>query len=377
MRILRDKNTAFSDQPAPTAYDDAVRAIKPAKAKVGAPAVPLDFSLFVASDGRGQLVDPKEVREGAKSREEIRLRIPSARPGMHAFPPAIQAKGFEPLGNKARGFDKALIADGSRPEHLDLRPVPNEVPETLRRPPFTLAHGIEVRDKYADRATTVFAPDDRRVFFDTAYPWSTCGRVDTPGGQASGAMVGPRHLLTVSHTIQWNANNTAGWVRFRPMLFDTSAPFGEAWGTRVYFKRKVTGPTIDWIEGMYDYVVVVLDRRIGDLTGWLGGKGYTDSWDGGNYWSHVGYPGDLTSGLRPTFQGSFSLDGVWYELDSHEQMSHHADVWPGQSGGPMFGWWSGAPYAVAVQSAQNGDENKASGGQDMVDLILKARAENP
>ena len=53
-------------------------------------------------------------------------------------------------------------------------------------------------------ATTIFGPDNRYIFLDTAFPWCTTGRVDTPGGQASGTMVGPRHLLTCSHTIQWN-----------------------------------------------------------------------------------------------------------------------------------------------------------------------------
>jgi V8-like Glu-specific endopeptidase len=375
MRILRDKNMAFGDQPAPS--KGAAREVKAVKAKKTPPLISRDVSLFLAGDAQGKVEHALEIAEEAKSRDEVRLRFPSVRAGTHAFPPAIGLKAVEPLGNKARGFDKPLIIDGCHPAHLDLRPVPKEVPEPLRRPAFTLPDTIALRDRHANRATTVFAPDNRMVFFDTSYPWSTCGRVDTPGGQASGAMVGPRHLLTVSHAIQWLADGGAGWVRFRPMLFDTSAPFGEAWGTLIYHKVKVTGPTIDWIEGMNDYVVVVLDRRIGEVTGWLGGKGYSDSWDGGNYWSHVGYPGDLTSGMRPTFQGNFPLDGAWWQFDSAEQMAHQADVWPGQSGGPVFGWWGGSPYAVAVQSSQNSSENNASGGQDLVDLIIRAREEHP
>jgi hypothetical protein len=186
-------------------------------------------------------------------------------------------------------------------------------------------------------------------------------------------------MLTVSHVIQWLSGGGAGWVRFRPMVFDGSAPFGEAWGTWVYYKSKVTGPTIDWFEGQYDYVCVVLNNNIGNLTGWMGARGYTDAWDGGNYWSHIGYPGDLTGGNRPTFEGSISLDGSFWQFDSHEAMSHRGDVWPGQSGGPFFGWWSGdvGPRAVAVQSSQNSSENNASGGQDLVDLIIRARNDHP
>ena len=98
-------------------------------------------------------------------------------------------------------------------------------------------------------------------------------RVDSPGGFGSGVMVGPRHLLTVSHIVQWLPNNQAGWIRFRPAFFDGSAPFGEAWATWTYYKYKVSGPTIDWIEGMYDYVCVVLNWPIGNLTGRIGSRG--------------------------------------------------------------------------------------------------------
>lgn len=118
-----------------------------------------------------------------------------------------------------------------------------------------------------------------------------------------------------------------------PHLNVRSTPFGEAWGTRVYYKYKVTGPTINFIEGMYDYACVVLGTRMGNLTGWIGTRGHTDVWDGGAYWSHIGYPGDLTGGNRPTLQSGISLDGAWWQFDSHEAMSHRGDVWPGRRSG--------------------------------------------
>jgi hypothetical protein len=125
-------------------------------------------------------------------------------------------------------------------------------------------------------------------------------------------MVGPRHVLTCSHAIQWiNPPNpyVAGWVKFIPSYFDGSEPFGAAWGTHIYWQQQVSGPTIDATEGRNDYVVVTLDRRMGDLTGWMGSRTYDDGWDGGAYWSHIGYPGDLNSGTRPSFEGGISLNG--------------------------------------------------------------------
>ena len=112
-------------------------------------------------------------------------------------------------------------------------------------------------------------------------------------------------------------------------------------------------------------------------TGWLGTKSYSDGWDGGAYWTHVGYPGDLTGGQRPTYQNAIALDGDFWTTDAHERISHRADIWPGQSGGPFWGYWDGAPYAVATQSGQTASENSASGGSDLVDLVTKARADFP
>ena len=260
-----------------------------------------------------------------------------------------------------------------RPNHLAIKPIPTP-----------LSKKFKVRKNYFEKfpnkkenyATTVFNPDDRRLFLDSSYPWGTVGLVQTALGSGSGVMVGPRHLLTVSHVVQWNSNS-AGWINFTPASFDGSAPFGTASGTRIYYRRKVTGPTLNRDEMQHDYVVVVLGSRIGDVTGWMGTKSWSDSWDNELYWAHVGYPGDLNSGSRPSFQNGIPLDGSFWDRERHTRIFHRGDVWPGQSGGPFFAWWNNGPHAVAVQSAQNSSENTASGGSEMVDLVIRARNEHP
>lgn len=369
MKISLEKNLVFREQPNPILSKDVPASIRFRKAVTPIESVQVDFPQDLPTDGT-----PK-ISAVVDSTGRSVLRIDNFKLGQYVIPPNIPIKGIPSLGAKSKDFSKPLTSESNIPEHLDFLPTPTVDPSEPRS--FFSAFPPKGDRKYGNQATTIFPPDNRVVFRNTSYPWSTCGRVDSPLGQGSGAMVGPRHLLTVSHIIQWNSDGSAGWVRFIPAYYAPSKPFGEAWSTRVYFKYKVTGPTIDLTEGMYDYVVCVLDRNIGNWTGWLGGKGYSDSWDGGAYWTHVGYPGDITSGNRPTYQGGISLDGAWWEPDSHEAMSHRADVWPGQSGGPFWGWWSGSPYAVAVQSSQNSSENNASGGQDMVDLILRARNEYP
>jgi hypothetical protein len=184
-------------------------------------------------------------------------------------------------------------------------------------------------------------------------------------------------MLTCSHTIQWTASGT-GWVKFTPSYFDGSAPFGVAWGTQVYWEgiRVVSSNGIDAEEGRHDYVVVVLNWRIGDLTGWLYRAQWSDSWDGGAYWTHVGYPGDLGN-QRPTRQTGIA--GTSIDSPVHTRITHFGDVTFGQSGGPFFGWWDGdpVPRVVADQSGQTSTVNSASGGGHMVNLITKALSDYP
>src|SRR5262249_60796566 len=90
---------------------------------------------------------------------------------------------------------------------------------------------------------------------------------------------------------------------------------------------------------------------------------YSDAWDGLDVWWHIGYPADLNSQQRPTFQSWFSMDGHDDQPGAHEVIFHHADVFPGQSGGPMFGFWEGdvGPRAVAVQSWSISKTNRVRG----------------
>lgn len=280
--------------------------------------------------------------------------------------PPLEAREIEQSGSAS--------TDAFIPDYVDVEYVARLEPKNMRRPKF-IDRDTFVRDVLGAR--TIFGPDDRKVFYSTAYPWRCSGKVESVLGSGSGTMVGPRHLLTCSHIIDWRPDGTVGWLKFTPMYYNGSAPFGSSWAIRVYFKQKVQGPTIDSTEAQYDYVAVVLDRTIGSATGWLGTKGYSDSWDGGAYWTHVGYPGDLTGAQRPTYQNAIALDGDFWTTDAHERIGHKADIWPGQSGGPFWGYWDGAPYAVATQSGQTASENSASGGSDLVDLVKKARADYP
>ena len=281
------------------------------------------------------------------------------------------------LKGEATKVEKRTIAEeelakhltGYVPDHLGFSATPTDLLKSVKR--------IRPPDGSRRVATTVFGSDNRRAFQDTAYPWSTVGLVQTNRGSGSGVMIGPRHMLTVSHVIDWTAppGFAADWVRFTPSFFDGDAPFGEAFGTNIYWYVKEDGDGfISGNEGNFDYAVVVLDRRLGETTGWMGARGYDDDWDSLAAWSHMGYPADLNSGQRPTWQGGFRVDGTDADAQS---ILHQADVFPGQSGGPVFGFWAGevGPRAIAVQSWQNASNNGASGSMDMRDLVARARTE--
>lgn len=350
--------------------------------KLSDPPDSLVQSLFLA--GRGlELTNadlkPVEGTETADGTRTFRLDLEVARRsvGLHAFAPAMTDTRLDPGRKLLSEDDDPRHLEGLLPDHLDLEPSPFQLDKHLVTP-TRIASRMERGVRYT---TTVFAPDDRYTFNDTSFPWSTSGRITGPGGTASGVMIGPRHVLTVSHAIRWiNPPNphVADWIKFTPSYFDGSEPFGAAYGTHIYWQHQVDPPTISSPEDEYDYVVVVLDRPMGELTGWMGSRSYTDRWDGGSYWSHVGYPGDLAGLERPSFQGGLSLNGHDVQPDEHEAMFHMGDVWPGQSGGPFFGWWEGEPWprVVSVQSWQNTGTNGASGGAAMVDLVIRARNEH-
>ena len=99
-------------------------------------------------------------------------------------------------------------------------------------------------------------------------------------------------------------------------------------------------------------------------------------------WSSIGYPGDIAGGLQPTFILNKSMDEDEWDYGSGRAMTTAADMQKGQSGSPMFAWWDGMPYAVAVMSAYgnvwaSGNENWCSGGSDLGRIVRRARDENP
>jgi hypothetical protein len=158
----------------------------------------------------------------------------------------------------------------------------------------------------------------------------------------------------------------------------------------VIWWTQVTGSDgLSDFETAFDYVVCVLDSRMGDIVGYPGYRAYDDDWNGGTYWQHMGYPVDLSGTERPAFQGNCVISSVGSQSTSGQTafvLGHFNDIVPGHSGGPVWGWWDGEPWprVVGVQSAEantpaqnTSGDNEYGGGPALSSLISWARSNYP
>lgn len=271
--------------------------------------------------------------------------------------------------------------DGLRPGGVETRFVPGEAAPT---------HRLRTRAKDVDKGGTIFGTDDRYLFQDTSFPWRITGKVRTAGGWGSGTMIGPRHVLTASHVVNWNSDGhgSIGWATFTPGYFDGRGPWGEVGISEVIYWEQAPGSLTDQ-QTAFDYVILVTSQRIGDTIGYAGYRTYDGGWNGGSFWQYIGYPGERSSGERPAFQGAavisskqdFTLNG-----NDGSVLGHFNEFTPGQSGGSCWGWWSGEPWprvvgvgstigstAVQTPTGSTIGDNEYGGGPALSSIISWAR----
>jgi hypothetical protein len=80
------------------------------------------------------------------------------------------------------------------------------------------------------------------------------------------------------------------------------------------------------------------------------------------------------TGQTAAYQRDFLLNELGADLGSARLIrSDTFDNWPGQSGSPIFGFWSDGPYAVGVVSGEGDDYNYISGGSLLASIVRRAR----
>jgi V8-like Glu-specific endopeptidase len=234
----------------------------------------------------------------------------------------------------------------------------------------------------------VFGPDDRVVYHPTGYPWTCVGKIYTwndfsnpnPQWSGSGVLIGNRVVLTAGHVAPWGSGNWA--MKFIPAYYDGASTLGAGVYSYVSDYYGYNDPVSSW-----DMVVCRLYTPLGNSLGYFGAKTYNSTWQGGNYWTLAGYPGAVANANRPSRQ-------MWWPIldddrdGSSDELEFEADSTPGDSGGPIFGFWSGEAWPSAVGTDSGGlketflwwtieDTNVAAGGAAMVNLINWARTNWP
>jgi V8-like Glu-specific endopeptidase len=225
----------------------------------------------------------------------------------------------------------------------------------------------------------VFPPDDRSVYYPSGYPWRCIGRLfvwlpawaQDWAWSGSAALVWKTAILTCSHVVPWGFDG-AWKALFVPAYYDGSSVYGSggsSWVTHAYGYE-------DHDQGD-DMAVMQLHQPLGNWLGYFGYKTYNDDWEGGPYWTLAGYPGMIAGGQRPSVQAGFPItdddsDGAGVELE------YKADASPGNSGGPVFGWWNSKPYVIGTHSGGEDNfgedkQNVAAGGSALSSLIKWAR----
>lgn len=183
-------------------------------------------------------------------------------------------------------------------------------------------------------------------------------------------------VLTASHAVPWNAN--PAMIQFIPAYFNGSSTLGpnvysyvDAASTYLEEGEDIPRPALD-------FAVLRLSDPLGDSLGWFGTRTYSDGWNDSNYWTLVGYAGDIAGGEQPSSQGGISFHDDDEDDDAMELETDNGDATPGDSGGPFFAFWDDGPYIVGVLSGQEEeffyqDNNVAAAGSAMVNLVRWAQ----
>eukprot|EP01025_Chloroclados_australasicus_P012428 TRINITY_DN1571_c0_g1_i1.p1 TRINITY_DN1571_c0_g1~~TRINITY_DN1571_c0_g1_i1.p1 ORF type:complete len:364 (-),score=17.48 TRINITY_DN1571_c0_g1_i1:476-1567(-) len=195
---------------------------------------------------------------------------------------------------------------------------------------------------------SIVGNDDRVKVVDVMqYPYRTIGRVlFNCGGKiqaCTGTLIGPNLVVTSAHCIYSRVHGRCSDFTFGAAQQGKWAPFGE-----VAVTRALTQP--QWLLGFprtYDYGILVLEREIGYLIGWLS-YGY-DCADFDQDLYTAGYPNDLDAASTTMYEDSclntfldacpcarYGEDTCPESVQYASTFKHTCDTFLGQSGAPLW-----------------------------------------
>lgn len=201
-------------------------------------------------------------------------------------------------------------------------------------PPFQPNGTGELDDAEIARRFIQGSTDDRVLWTDRSYPFSTMGKIQWSNGvYCSGALIGPRHVATAKHCAP--QDNQGVSLRFMPAYYDGETEPGAYVTTMIYLPGySVNDPDANACDIKEDWSIFILDTRLGDQLGYLGAKVIDSSLVGQPSFLHLGYPGDLANGERPYRQDKITVRNQ-FDCSATGGLSTDADVSGGMSGGPI------------------------------------------
>lgn len=329
----------------------------------------------------GKEKTPKEITKLREIPNTFQIEVPGdAAVGLPGMKSGRMSVSEVTKGIKAQRSPAAL-SEPYKPDWLDY--TPHAKVTTDERALMRRIDGRKVVPHYG-----VFGSDDRVVYYPSGYPWSCVGKIlvwddfsqPYPAWSGSGVLIGGRVVLTCGHMAPWGSRNWA--MQFIPAFYDGGSTLGRGVSSWVsdYWGYNTNNQVSAW-----DMLVLRLYTPLGNTYGYFGTKDYHSSWEGGNYWTLAGYPGAVAGGNRPSRQ-------MWWPVldddsdGSAEEVEYEADSSPGNSGGPVFGFWNGMPYAIATHSGGSKttflwwtleDTNVGAGGGALNSLVAWARSNWP
>jgi V8-like Glu-specific endopeptidase len=205
--------------------------------------------------------------------------------------------------------------------------------------------------------------DDRiRVHNTEKTPWRVHGHMEMrfPNGEwyiGSGTMVNYKHVLTAGHCLY--DHEAGGWataIKFTAAQNGGYIPIKSASATHLLTVK-------GWKDGRdsrFDMGMLILDRDLGEETGWYGISTDTDKFLKSFKINVTGYPGDKDKGSG-TQMWTMPRPGRIAEVYP-EQFTYTLDTTPGQSGSGVYTQFSepAGYYCVGIHTQGKSDCNTAT-----------------
>jgi V8-like Glu-specific endopeptidase len=240
---------------------------------------------------------------------------------------------------------------------------------SLARPKFRPAfEGLESREVFSLTPVSPGAPG----------PFSAIVKIQgrMPDGEiyvGSGVMVDSYHVLTAGHNVyDYDDGGYASSITVIPALSGASKPFGVATMIRAQttpawkaFSKSTAGQPDQTCPKAQDIGLITLNRRIGDLTGWMP-FGYSKNmrtYARGSVFDTAGYPADPASGYdgQHMAYSSGPITGLLPPGDAIGYAQAAITTYGGQSGSPLWDHSTGVVYGVVT-----GDGIPAAQGYHLV-----------